>query len=381
MPEVPHGRVRRGWDAIDATMPRWAAVVENRPVVAFVDHCLRGIGQIVFVNNPVSGAGILLAMYVSSAWVGVAVTVGVVVATATARALGMERDLTADGLYGFNGALVAGALAFLLSPAWSITVLVYGALGAAASTVLMAALVRVFIGGWGVPPVTLPFNLLTMGMLACTFAVTHLQGGSALTPRQLPLPEITTPVRSAAGAVGENDLAGLGHAVVHGLGTLVLSGQFASGVIVVVAMAVCSRILALMAVAGSLVGALTGLALGGDGVLIYTGFWGYNSFVCAVAIALLYVFTWRSVLFALGCAVVGAVLYGACSALLGPVGVPALTLPFCLATLMFLLAGRSASGLVAVPLDRLSTPEQHRIRRREELEAAPGGARTTGVPD
>jgi urea transporter len=368
MTEVTSAPRVRWWHMIDGTMPQWAVIVARRPLLAFLDHCLRGVGQIVFVNNPISGFGILLAMWLSSGWVALAVAVGALVSTATAQLLGMERDLIANGLYGFNGALVTGALALLMSPPWSVAVLAYGAVGAAASTVLMAALVRIFIGTWGVPPVTLPFNLLTMAMLACVVSIKYLHVD--LPTRTLPFPEADTAMRHAADAPAESGIEGLTHAFVHGLGTLVLSANFVSGVVVLVAMAVCSRILAVMGLAGSAMGALTGLVLGGDGALLHAGFWGFNSFICAVGIALFYVFTWRTGVFALACAVVGALLYGALQVLLSPVGLPPLTLPFCLATLMFLLARDSSTHLVGVPLDRVSTPEEHRRWWRAEQETA-----------
>lgn len=42
------------------------------PVVDFIDYGLRGVGQVVFMNNPVTGLLILVGMYLGSSWLGVA---------------------------------------------------------------------------------------------------------------------------------------------------------------------------------------------------------------------------------------------------------------------------------------------------------------------
>ena len=39
----------------DGTMPAWQARVEANPLGDFVDYCLRGVGQVVFMNNPITG--------------------------------------------------------------------------------------------------------------------------------------------------------------------------------------------------------------------------------------------------------------------------------------------------------------------------------------
>ena len=70
----------------------------------------------------------------------------------------------------------------------------------------------------------------------------------------------------------------------------------------------CSRIAAIFALVGSTVGMLTGLALGANGVAIYNGLWGFNSFDAALAVGgVFFVLTWRSGLLAVGCAVLAAI--------------------------------------------------------------------------
>ena len=66
---------------IDGTMPEWQARVEANPFADFVDYCLRGVGQVVFMNNPITGLLIMIAIFVASAWLGVAALIGLVAST------------------------------------------------------------------------------------------------------------------------------------------------------------------------------------------------------------------------------------------------------------------------------------------------------------
>ena len=122
--------------------------VTDHPSLRFVDWTLRGISQVVFQNNPLSGLIILLGILFNSWIYAVICLSGVMASTLTALLLKADRALIRDGLYGFNGCLVALALvAFtgadfqtgaLPSPAMA----VYLLCGAAFSTMAFAAIQR-----------------------------------------------------------------------------------------------------------------------------------------------------------------------------------------------------------------------------------------------
>jgi hypothetical protein len=88
---------------LDGTMPALGERVRNVPVVGFFEYCLRGIGQVVFMNSPITGLFILAAAWIYEPWFGFAGTLGVVASTLAAHALGFDRDAIHAGLYGFNG--------------------------------------------------------------------------------------------------------------------------------------------------------------------------------------------------------------------------------------------------------------------------------------
>src|SRR5262245_1060003 len=99
----------------------WTHWSESSPVLHFVDINLRGIGQVMFQDNPLSGAlflcGIAWASYVAGApEIALGGILAVVVATIVARWLHVDEASRAAGLYGFNAVLVGLALMTFLGP-------------------------------------------------------------------------------------------------------------------------------------------------------------------------------------------------------------------------------------------------------------------------
>ncbi len=120
--------------------------VQANSVTAFGSHVLRGIGQVVFQNNPVSGAIILGALFFNSWIYGAICLLGAVVSTLTARLLDADKGLIADGLFGFNGALVGLALVAFTSANFrtgavpSLPMFVYILFAAAMTSVVFSAI-------------------------------------------------------------------------------------------------------------------------------------------------------------------------------------------------------------------------------------------------
>ena len=348
--------------AINGTMPGWADRADGNPVLAFVDSCLRGVGQVCFMNNPITGLAILVAMFVGEAWLGFAGALGLVASTLAAVVIGMDRGAIRAGLFGFNGVLVGAGLSLFMEPDWDALVMVWIVVASMLSTVLHAALAGVFIGAWKVPPFTLAFNFITLIFLigALNFANGRVGGLVAPASPEVTAGSVDTALRSAADTAALNNLEGVVNAILRGISQLFFANSIAASIIIVVGIAVCSRIAAVFALVGSAVGMLTGLALGANGVAIYNGLWGFNSFDAALAVGgVFFVLSWRSGLLAIGCAVLAALLFGAIAALFTPWGLPALTLPFCFATLAFVLLKDAGTKLVPVAVEDITTPEEH----------------------
>ena len=247
--------------------------------------------------------------------------------------------------------------------------MVWIVVGALFSTILHAALANAFIGAWTVPPFTLAFNFITLIVLigALNYANGRVGGLIAPADPQVTEGEVSNALRSAADAATANNVEGVLNAIFRGISQLFFANSVVAGIIIIVGIAVCSRIAAVFALVGSTVGMLTGLALGANGVAIYNGLWGFNSFDAALAVGgVFFVLTWRVGLLAVGCAVLAAMLFGAIASLFTPWGLPALTLPFCFATLAFVLLKGTSSRLTAVEVADITTPEEHLVRRRGE---------------
>jgi urea transporter len=353
--------------SVGGTMPEFAARADGNPALAFVDSCLRGVGQVCFMNNPLTGLAILVAMTVAEPWLGFAGALGLVVSTGAAILIGMDRGATRAGLYGFNGVLVGAGMSLFLQPDWDALVMVWIVVGAFFSTVLHAALANVFLGAWKVPPFTLAFNFMTLMFLigALNFANGRVGGLVAPADAQVTSGSVSNTLRSAAEAASANNVEGIFNAVFRGIGQLFFANSAWAGIIIVVGIALASRIAAGFALVGSAAGMLTGLAVGGSGVAIYNGLWGFNSFDAALAIGgVFFVLSWRSGLLAVACAVFTALMFGAIASLFIPWGLPALTLPFCFGTLAFALLKGASTKLVPVAVEDITTPEEHLARAR-----------------
>lgn len=369
------GTAPRGLSQINGTMPEWFERAERTPAMAFVDSCLRGVGQVCFMNNPLTGLAILVAMFVGEVWLGFAGVLGLVVSTLTAILIGMDRGAIRVGLFGFNGVLVGAGLSLFLQPDWDLLVMAWIVVGAFFSTILHAALANVFVSAWAVPPFTLAFNFITLIFLvgALNFANGRVGGLIAPADAQVTRGEVGTALRSAADTATANSLEGVLNAIMRGISQLFFANSIVAGIIIILGIALCSRIAAIFALVGSTVGMLTGLALGANGVAIYNGLWGFNSFDAALAIGgVFFVLTWRSGLLAVACAVLAALLFGAVASVFTPWGLPALTLPFVFATLTFVLLKGTSSKLTAVEVADITTPEEHLGRPSGEHSAGVG---------
>ena len=357
---------------IDGTMPAWQARVESNPVGDFIDYCLRGVGQVVFMNNPITGLLIMIGIFVASAWLGVAAVIGLLASTLVGILIGVDRDLIRAGLFGFNGILVGAGLGLFLAPEWDGLAIVWIIVVSGFSSILMATLATVF-QTWNVPPFTLPFNFATLIFLVAGLQLANAQVGPLVQPAEVQAlgNNVETALRSVEAATSANNIEGWANAIIRGIGQLFFANDVVAGILIVVGIAVASRIAAVFALVGSAVGMLTGLALGANGIAIYNGLWGFNSFDACLAIGgVFYVLSVRSAILAVGCAIATAMLFGALAALFGPWGLPALTLPFCFGTLAFTIMKYSTDKLVPVEPADITTPEGN-LRRYRQERAAP----------
>jgi urea transporter len=326
------------------------------PAANFTDHVLRGIGQVMLQNTPLSGLLFLIGIFVSSWQAGLYALFGTGVATATALALGAPRHNVDSGLHGLNGTLTGLGLATFLSNDG--TLVIYVAVAAMSVTVVMAAIQNI-VGTRGYP-LTGPFILTTWIFIGAVYAFANVPGSPALGSPHLPQ---GTP--SAHMPFGARDIV---TAILNGVAQVMLQENPWTGAIFLVAVAVGSRISAAAALLGSTIAVLVAWFLGAAPELIRAGVYGFNAALTAMALGgVFFVLHPTTVAFSIIAVCFSTVLYGSMTAVLSPISLPALTAPFVVTIWLILLSRVSLLRLQALSPGEPASPEEnlHAARRAE----------------
>ncbi len=236
---------------------------------------LRGIGQVFFQENALTGACFALGILVSSPLMAAGAVVGSAIGAATARVLTFDESELSGGIYGFNSALVGIATLFFFRPgAASIALAVGGCVAAA----LLTRLLRRFVP---FPTYTAPFIVTTWALFFLGLAL----GAARVEPEEA----------SASG--------GLFRAVAHGVSQVMFQESIWTALLFLAGIALCDWRHALWVLLGSVVGMLVGSyhataalrALDPESLVeraltdnVALGLYGYNATLAAVAL-----FLWR----------------------------------------------------------------------------------------
>jgi urea transporter len=282
----------------------------------------RGIGQVFFQENALTGALFTLGIAVSSPLMALGAVVGSAIGTATAWALKYDESEVHAGIYGFNATLVGIATLFFFRPGIaSISLLVIGCIVATLLTRLMRRYVPF-------PTYTTPFIVTTwvVHALGRAMGASPIVGYPALLPNP-PLPFVA-------------------EAVAHGVGQVMFQGSLWTGLLFLVGIFISDRRHAAWVLAGSIVGMLLAWHQTTEATRVVDperlvdrtlfdnialGLYGYNATLAPVALYL-----WRKSLIP---PLLGMLLTVPLTELVPHFGVPALTAPFVLATWLVLGLG------------------------------------------
>lgn len=325
-------------------------------LISGVELCLRGIGQVVFMNHPLCGLLVLAGMTLQSWRLALFTLLGVAAGTAWARWKIDDRAGIEAGIYGYNAALVGAAAATFGQMNSLGSTLAWGAM-----TVLFAALSSALLhrmGGWlvqrGIPSLTLPFCLLT---LACLSLVGSLA---------LPGLSLAPPTGTAAETAPPDLMAWLSGAGPVGFGQVFFVGHWLGGLLVLAGVLIASPLGAGVGLLGGLAGLAAGAYVGLSGNTLAAGLASYNGILCALALGgVFFACSIRSMAIAVSAAFVSTLLAGLLGAALSPLGLPGLTLSFCILTAgVIALVRHRLPLLVPVALHAVHSPEEHRRRYR-----------------
>lgn len=269
---------------------------------------LRGLSQIFFISSPWTGLILLLAVGYAPPRAGFLFLLGSVVQTVTAHFMGL-RDEAADGLQGYNGALVgAAAMAHVGSPGEAILLTILGALACVPVHQLLATLFSSrALSRFALPVLTAPFCIIATGIFTLLPATTS---GTL---------DITSEPFSAVAMGISNSFAEVD-----------LEEGWIAGVIVFVGLIVGSRAIAAFGLAGAVIGVLTGLVLLGP-EHVSSGLLSYSSLLAAAGIGAV-IFADRPLAWRAVAATAAALLTLPFVLLMSSLGSPVLTWPFVFAT-------------------------------------------------
>lgn len=315
------------------TTSAWTAVADHNAVVRFIDVNLRGAGQVIFQNNPLTGLIFLVAIAWGAVVAGhIAIAIGavlaLVVATLTAMLLDVDTGSLRQGLFGFNGVLVGAAVPTFLTATPGMWILLI--IGAATSTVVMLGISNI-MKTWGAPALTFPFVLTTWFLVLAAYSFGHLPIAS------MGPPDLPHQVATLAGDL-RIEPGPLIAAWLKGPAQVFLINNAVSGILVVIGLFVSSIWAGVFALAGAAVALIVALCFGANLADVQDGLFGFSAVLTAVGLGcVFYKPSWRVAAFTLLGTVFTVIVQGAMDAALAPLGIPTFTAPFVFVTWLFLL--------------------------------------------
>lgn len=311
----------------------WEQACRSASPLRFIDFNLRGIGQVMFQDNPLSGLFFFVAIGWGSFMAGaLEIAIGgllaLLIASLTALWLRVETTVLHAGLYGFNAYLLGIALATFLDP--SPLLWVYVVLGGAVSVIATLAATRV-MQTWGLSALTAPFILITWLLLLSSNGFSSVPAGA------LPTSGLIQPI--AAEAADPLRLLDFLQGILISVSQVFVKGDGIAALLILIGLAVGSIAAAGYALAAALISVVVAHLLGAESQLITAGLVGFNPILTAIAVGTVFARPGlRSGLYALLATIVTVLVQGAMVAAVTPFAIPTLTASFVLVTWLFLLA-------------------------------------------
>jgi len=276
--------------------------------VEFLLMTFKGVGQIVFQDNAITGVLFLMGIALAGPLMALAGLLATLLGTATALLLGFDQSETRDGIYGFNSALIGIAVLFYLQPSvatWGLVVV-----GGIAGAIVCWLMRKV---PW--PSYTFPFIVTTWVLLAVAPAL----GAEAVKHGA-----------TAAAPMNTHHVLALLEQAASGVAEIMFGASVATGLCFLVGIAINNWRHAVVVLLGSLLGTLVAHYHNAPQSTITIGIYGYNAALAALALYL-----WRPSL-------IGATLAAYSSVPITeffPHQLITLTMPFVAATWIVLFVG------------------------------------------
>lgn len=290
----------------------------------------RGIGQVMFQDNALTGILFLIGIFwgafaEGSPLVAWGAVLGTLSSTLAGYFLGLKDDNGAQGLWGFNGVLVGCAFpTFFASTVWMWIALIL----CAAMTTWVRSALDTIMAKWGVSSLTFPFVLTTWFFLlaARQFAGIPTTGMSD--------PSITFTVNPEL-SMSFVDL------IIYwlkGISQIFLINNWVTGIFFLAGLAVSSVRAAVWGAIASAIALFTAIIFGASGVSISEGLYGFSAVLTGIALGATFCnFSWKAAIWTVLGVIATVFVQAGMNTFLQPLGLATLTGPFCVTTWLFLL--------------------------------------------
>lgn len=287
-----------------------------------ISTALKGISQVILIDNVISGLIILIAITIGDYRLGIVALVSAIIGTLIAYAGGADKDALNQGLFGYNSVLTGLALALFLTDnfRWIIALI-----GAAFVTIFTAAMMH-FFKGLEMPVLTFPYILLTWLLLLTSYHLGIFKLTKELVPQDLSHWKLHI----------EGNISII-NGLIDGIGQVYFLTGLLVGILVLLAAFWANWKLGIYTLLGTGIGWLTAYVLVPEYTLLNVGLYGYNAVLTILAVAS--VFNADSSFAPISgviAAIITVPITASVDTWLAPYGLPALTMPFVLVTWIFI---------------------------------------------
>ena len=338
----------------------------SNQILSLLDATFRGIGQVFFMNSPITGLFCLTAIMVHNPMMGLAAFLSSFLATSFAKLLDFNKDLTAAGIYSYNACLCGCALIVFsgnIIGAW------FGIIITSMLSVLVTQCVANVSVPIGITPLTFPFQVSTWLFLLTIQVSSHTTTRYGLVPALNNHISNTTIVTNAAIYTPQiYDGNMFIYNILTGIAQTFLVNNWISGVVMTIGIFLCSPISCFWTILGSTVSTLVAMALGASVESINAGLHGYNGSLVGIALGGFFIVhdneksnggRYKHLLLTCFAILITPFFTSGTAAFFTPVGLPALTWPFTIVTWIMMIALKDIPGIKHVPIAQLSCAEDH----------------------
>lgn len=268
----------------------------------FARTILRGVGQVMLQNNALTGLLFLAGIFYNSWLLGIGAILGNLASTATAYLFKYKKDDIEKGLYGFNGTLTGIAIFVFFGINFATILAVI--LGSIISTVIMYKITK------RIQALTAPFVISTW-LVILVFKLSNL----------VPFLNINIPQATHLD---------LFQAMGISFGQVMFQTSLVTGIIFLLAVLINSRLSAVYAIYGAILGSIIASIFSLPISIINIGLFGYNAVLSGIALESI---KFRGFIYATIAIILSVALY----VLFEKLGILALTAPFVLSAWVGLL--------------------------------------------